>query len=70
MSEGEKKLRAYLARSSGNGGHPTDYSIRCIRGMIETGELEADTVRNVGGQYLVNRINEQAKQDGLNALIQ
>lgn len=69
MSEGEAKMRKYLNASAGTANIVSDHTIRCFIGMIETGELDVECVRRVGGDYIVNRINELAIKVNSNVTI-
>lgn len=64
MSNGEKTLRAYVTRSAGVLNMPTDYTMRCIVGMVETGEIDGQIVRKVGGDQLAGIITNYAKRIG------
>lgn len=64
MSEVQTKIRQYLARSAGNCNVPTDHTIRCFIGMIQTGEATIEDFDSVGGQYVVDRITETASENG------
>lgn len=39
MTNGQKNLARYIFGSSGNCYHMTDYSKRCVVGMLQTGEI-------------------------------
>lgn len=64
MNEAQIKISQYLMRSAGNCNVPSDHTIRCFIGMIETGEATMDDMQKVGGDYLVNRINSMALENG------
>jgi hypothetical protein len=64
MSEGEKQVRRHLANSCGNGGYPTEHSLRCIVGMIQTGEATMDDVIKAGGQWLEDQVREGMRKWG------
>jgi hypothetical protein len=64
MSYGERNLRDYLTHSAGNCNEPTDHSVLCFIEMIQNCEIDRDIVRKVGGQWLIDRIRNQAKRDG------
>ena len=56
MNDIEKTIRQYLTRSAGTANHPTDYTLSCFLGMIETGEADVALFRKIGGDWLVNEI--------------
>ena len=56
MSGIRTKIYQYLAPSCGNGGIPTDHTISCLVGMIETGEAHWDDAVEVGGEHVVFRM--------------
>lgn len=58
MTEIEQTIRRYLVASCGNCGVPTDRTIKCFVGMIETGEADIELFRRIGGEYIVRRIRE------------
>ena len=63
----QKTISKYLRGSAGTGNHPTDHTINCFVGMIETGEATMADFRKVAGNgadWLENRIREHAKEIG------
>jgi hypothetical protein len=58
------KIYRNLAASSGNCGVPTDHAIRCLIGMVETGEVTIEDIRIVGGESIVVRVVEMQKESG------
>lgn len=64
MSEIEKTVRNYLARSAGNANIPSEHTIRCFIGMLQTGEADWELFQRVGGDYLVNRMKTMMEANG------
>ena len=60
MTEIEKTISRYLRASAGTGNHPTDHTLRCFLGMIETGEATVDDFHKIGGMFIVNEIQRLA----------
>lgn len=60
MTDAERKIRRYLARSSGNCGYPTDGAIRAFLRMVEAGEADMQTFRRLAGDEVVSRMNRMA----------
>lgn len=59
MTEIQKTIAQYVLRSAGTCNHMTDHTVRCFIGMTETGEATWDDFRAVGGQKLVDVIQER-----------
>lgn len=57
------KIYNYLARSAGTCNWPTDHTIKCFIGMIQTGEATIDDFQAVGGQWIVDQIMQAAEQN-------
>lgn len=64
MSDGERWLRENLSRSAGTCNEPTDYAVHCFICKAIKGEIDSEIIRRVGGEWLANRINQQAKKEG------
>lgn len=62
MTPGEKLIRSYLIRSAGTANQPTDHTIRCFLGMVETGEATWHDVRAAGGEWLVGQVVDMRKK--------
>ena len=58
------KIYRYLARSAGTANWPTDHTIRCFIGMIQTGEATVDDFHAVGGDFVVDQIIDMANDNG------
>lgn len=63
MKRSEKIIRSYLARSSGNAGHPTDHVIRTFLGMVDSGEADMETFQRLAGDDIVRRMNQMAVEE-------
>ena len=59
MSDMQKTIAQYVLRSAGIANHLSDHTVACFVGMIETGEATWDDFRAVGGQELVDTIQER-----------
>jgi hypothetical protein len=55
---GEQLIRSYLTRSAGTCNQPTNHTLRCFLGMVESGEATWHDLRSAGGQWLVDRVWE------------
>ena len=62
MTTGEQLIRSYLTRSAGTCNHPTDHTLRCFLGMVESGEATWCDVRAAGGEWLVERVWEMKER--------
>ena len=58
------KIYNYLARSAGTANVPTDHTILCFIGMIQTGEATMDDMEAAGGKWLVERVTTMALENG------
>ena len=63
MTSGEKLIRSYLTRSAGCENRPSDHTLRCFLGMVESGEATWYDVRAAGGlpPFIRKETNEQAE---------
>jgi len=59
VSDIQKTIAQYVLRSAGTCNHLSDRTVRCFIGMIEAGEATWDDFRVVGGQELVDTIQER-----------
>lgn len=62
MTEAEAKITNYLRASAGTCNYPSDHTLRCFLGMIETGEVTVDDCQRIGGDFLVAEIKRIADQ--------
>lgn len=58
-----EKIYRYLARSAGTGNWPTDYTLRCFIGMIQTGEATIEDMDAVGGEFLIKELHRMAEDN-------
>ncbi len=63
MNEAQKTIMRYLNRSAGNANIPTDHTIRCFVGMIQTGEALMADFESTGGNYVIRRMQELCKTE-------
>ena len=63
-TEIQNKIYQYLARSAGTGNYPTDHTLTCFIGMIQTGEATSEDMRHVGGEFLIGEINRVCDANG------
>ena len=56
MTSGERLIRSYLTRSAGCENRPSDHTLRCFLGMVESGEATWYDVRKAGGDWLVRQV--------------
>ena len=55
------KIYRYLQGSCGNCGEPTDFTIRCFVGMVETGEASWTDFYEVASERIVSRMISMMK---------
>lgn len=64
MTDAERTIRSYLARSAGNCNHVTDHTVQCFVGMVQTGEATLNDFRRIAGDSMVERMVRLAKERG------
>lgn len=58
------KIYQYLARSAGTGNHPTDHTLQCFVGMVQTGEATVEDMHAVGGDFLMRELHRVCEDNG------
>jgi len=62
MNEIQKTISQDLRASAGTANWPTDFTLRCFIGMIETGEAKWDDFKLVGGEWLIKQMKDMEMQ--------
>lgn len=61
LTEVQSRISQHLMRSAGNANWPTDNLLGQFLSMIDSGEATMEDMQRVGGQWLVNQL-EQVKR--------
>jgi len=59
LSETEKTILRHLGWSHGTCGFPTDHTISCFTGMIQTGEATIEDFKRIASVEIVDRIEKE-----------
>ena len=63
-SDAQRKISQYLRASAGTANCPSDHTLCCFIGMIQTGEATIEDMRAMGGGWLIVQLKVMAKENG------